>query len=256
MRDLKIGKHSLKIYDSIEELPIVRHHKFNKLMLIDAHVGSDISDFDAHLERVFRYIKTNNPEMAEKELLILRQNVFFIQTEVSPKHLAFAALIHTLDGQQNNDLTDEALKALVAKLSDVTVEEMDTIIEESKKKLDGELQVYFPQLFDSAPVKDYYDKLKRRSLLVIKKITEELTPGEERELDELTTELILFAEPQSFSGPDSFEIQQDKQFENACLAISQNTNTDPKKFTVLEYYNALFFIKEQNKIQNKKIHKK
>ena len=256
MRDLKIGKHSLKIYDSIEELPIVRHHKFNKLMLIDAHVGSDISDFDAHLERVFRYIKTNKPEMAEKELLILRQNVFFIQTEVSPKHLAFAALIHTLDGQQNNDLTDEALKALVAKLSDVTVEEMDTIIEESKKKLDGELQVYFPQLFDSAPVKDYYDKLKRRSLLVIKKITEELTPGEERELDELTTELILFAEPQSFSGPDSFEIQQDKQFENACLAISQNTNTDPKKFTVLEYYNALFFIKEQNKIQNKKIHKK
>ena len=54
MRELKIGKHSLKIYDSIEELPIVRHHKFSKLMLIDANVGSDISDFDAHLERGFR----------------------------------------------------------------------------------------------------------------------------------------------------------------------------------------------------------
>ena len=155
MRELKIGKHSLKIYDSIEELPIVRHHKFNKLMLIDAHIGSDISDFDAHLERVCRYIRANKPDMAEKELMVLRQNVFFIQTEVSPKHLAFAALIHTLDGQQNNDLTDEALKVLVAKLSDVTVGEMDAAIEESKKKLDDELQVYFPQLFDSAPVKDY-----------------------------------------------------------------------------------------------------
>lgn len=256
MRELKIGKHRLKIYDSIEELPIVRHHKFSKLMLIDANVGSDISDFDAHLERVFRYIRANKPDMAEKELMVLRQNVFFIQTEVSPKHLAFAALIHTLDGQQNEDLTDEALKALVAKLSDVTVGEMNLAIEESKKKLDSELQVYFPQLFDSAPVKGYYDKLKRRALLIIKKLTEELTPDEEKELDSLTTDLIIFSEPQSFSGPDSFEVQQDKQFENACLAISQSTNVNPKKFTVLEYYNALFFIKEQNKAQSKRTHKK
>ena len=50
MKDIKIGKHKLKIYDSIEELPIVRHHKFNKLMLIDAHIGSELSDFDNHLE--------------------------------------------------------------------------------------------------------------------------------------------------------------------------------------------------------------
>ena len=253
MRELKIGKHRLKMYDSIEELPIVRHHKFSKLMLIDANVGSDISDFDAHLERVFRYIRANKPDMAEKELMVLRQNVFFIQTEVSPKHLAFAALIHTLDGQQNEDLTDEAF---VAKLSDVTVGEMNSAIEESKKKLDSELQVYFPQLFDSAPVKGYYDKLKRRAFLIIKKLTEELTPDEEKELDSLTTDLIIFSEPQSFSGPDSFEVQQDKQFENACLAISQSTNVNPKKFTVLEYYNALFFIKEQNKAQSKRTHKK
>lgn len=256
MRELKIGKHTLKVYDSIEELPIVRHHKFNKLMLIDAHVGSDISDFDAHLERVFRYMKSGKNEMAQKELMMLRQNVFFIQTEVSPKNLAFAALIHTLDGEENTDLSDESLKALMAKLSDVTVGELDTVIDESKKKLDGELQVYFPHLFDSAPVKEYYDKLKRRTLLMIKKLTNELSETEEKELESLTTDLVLFSDPQEFSGPEGLEIQQDKQFENACLVISQSTHTDPKKFTVLEYYNALFFIKEQSKVQAKKIHKK
>lgn len=256
MRELKIGKHILKVYDSIEELPIVRHHKFNKLMLIDAHVGSDISDFDAHLERVIRYMKSGKNEMAQKELMMLRQNVFFIQTEVSPKNLAFAALIHTLDGEENTDLSDESLKALMAKLSDVTVGELDTATDESKKKLDGELQVYFPHLFDSAPVKEYYDKLKRRTLLMIKKLTEELSETEEKELESLTTDLVLFSDPQEFSGPESLEIQQDKQFENACLVISQSTHTDPKKFTVLEYYNALFFIKEQSKAQAKKIHKK
>lgn len=256
MRELKIGKHSLKIYDSIEELPIIRHHKFSKLLLVDAHVGSDISDFDAHLERVFRYIRTKKTDLAEKELMTLRQNVFFIQSEVSPKHLAFAALIHTLDGVENNDLSDESLKALVAKISDVTVGELDSIISESKKKLDDELRVYFPQLFGSASVKEYYDKLKKRTLLLIKKLTEGISETEEKDLESLTTDLVLFSDPQSFSGDDNLEIQQDKQFENACLVISQNTHTDPKKFTVLEYYNALFFIKEQSKAQAKKIHKK
>lgn len=256
MKEIRIGKHKLKIYDSIEELPVVRHHKFNKLMLIDAHIGSDISDFDAHLERVFRYIGSGKNDLAQKELMILRQNVFFIQTEVSPKYLAFAALIHTLDGVENTDLSDEALKAVADKLSDVTVKELETFIDDSKKKLDDELQVYFPKLLDSALVKDYYDKLKQRTLLMIKKLTEGISESEEKELESLTTDLVLFSEPQEFSGPESLEVQQDKQFESACLTISQHTHTDPKKFTVMEYYNALFFIKEQSKIYTKNKHKK
>lgn len=256
MRSLKIGKHSLKIYDSIEELPVVRHHKFNKLMLVDAHIGSDISDFDAHLERVFRYLETKKIDLAKKELMSLRQNVFFIQSEVSPKNMAFAALIHSLDGIENNDLSDDSLKTLIAKISDAPAGELDTTIAESKKKLDDELRVYFPQLFDSASTKEYYDKLKGRTLLLIKKLTEGISGEEEKILESLTTDLVLFSGPQSFSGSDNLEIQQDKQFENACLVISQNTHTDPKKFTVLEYYNALLFIKEQTKNQAKKTHKK
>lgn len=252
MREIKIGKHRIKFYDSIDELPIVRHHKFSKLMLIDAGVGSDIADFDAHIERVFRYIQDKKLDLAEKELLTLRQNVFFIQTELSPKHLAFASLIYSIDGKQLTDLSDESLKKVVDKISDLAVGELGEVIDESKKKLDEELQVYFPQLFDSAPVKEYFEKLKRRTLLAIKKLTEKLTEKEEIEYDQLTTELITFTEPQTYSGPLSIEIQQDKQFENACLAISQNTHSDPKKFTVLEYYNALFFLKEQNKPSRKK----
>lgn len=251
MKEVKVGKHLVKMYDSIEDLPIVRHHKFSKLMLIDAHIGSDIADFDAHLERVLRYMRNGKNDLAEKELLNLRQNIFFIQTEMSPKHLAFASLIYSVDGEENTDLSDAALKKVLAKLSDVSQKEVDSVADESKKKLDDELQVYFPKLLDNATVKEYYDKLKNRALLTIKKIVSELSGTEEEQLAKLTDELILFSDPQTFSGPESLEIQQDKQFENACLAISQHTHTDPKKFTVLEYYNALFFIQEQSKVKRK-----
>lgn len=251
MKDIKIGKHKLKIYDSIEELPIVRHHKFNKLMLIDAHIGSELSDFDNHLERIMRYIREGKSDLAEKELLILRQNVFFIQSEISPKYLAFAALIYSVDGKENKDLSDEALTKLIEKISDVPVRDINGVLEESKKKLDDELQAYFPRLFDSSSIKEYYEKLKKRSLLLIKQVSDELSESEEEELEALTTELILFIEPQVFAGSENLEIQQDKQFEDACLVISQSTGTNPKGFTVLEYYNALFFLKKQMKEQKR-----
>ena len=258
MREVKIGKHKLKVFDSIEDLPIVRHHKFSKLMLIDAHIGSDITDFDSHAERIIRFIKANKPEMAEKELLNMRQNIFMVQSETSPKHLAFAALIQSVDGEEVTDLSDDSLKAVLAKISDVTVGEIDKLIEECKKKLDLELQVYFPKLFDSAEVKEYYDKLKKRTLLLLDQLEkgDDFSEEEQRELERITDELVLFSEPLLFAGPESAEIKQDKQFENACLAISQHTNTDAKKFTVLEYYNALFYLREQIKEQGKKKPKK
>lgn len=251
MKDIKIGKHKLKIYDSIEELPVVRYHKFSKLMLIDAQVGSSLADFDAHAERIIRYIRTDKKDLAEKELMILRQAVYFIQTEVSPKHLAYAALIHTIDGKPVEDLSDETLKAISDKLSDVSKTELDSKIEESKKKLERELQVYFPNLFEISSVKEYYDKIKNRALLLIKQITEGLSPEEEQTLESLTTEIVLFTDPQSFSGPDSLEIQHDRQFENACLLIAQATGANAKGFTTLEYYNALLFIRDQNKKANR-----
>lgn len=257
MKEIRLGRHKLKVFDSIEELPIVRHHKFSKMMLIDAHIGADLSDFDAHVERVIRYIKSDKNDLAIKELANLRQNIFFIQSEISPKHLAFAALVYSIDGKTVTDLSDEALREIVERLSDVPVKEIEKVIDESKKKLDLELQTYFPKLFDSAAVKEYYDQLKRRTVLLLEKLTRgELIDEENEELDRITTSLVLFSEPQPFTGAESVEIQQDKHFENACLVIAQSTNTDPKNFTVLEYYNALLYLREQMKEQRKRARKK
>jgi len=253
MREIKLGKHKLKIFDSIEELPISRHHKFSKLVLIDAHIGAELSDFDAHAERIVRYIRSEKNDLAIREISNLRQNVFFVQSEISPKYLAFAALVYSVDGKVNDDLSDNALQELLKSISDVPKGEIDKAVEESKKKLDLELQVYFPKLFDSAAVKEYYELLKKRAVLMLNKITQEgFTKEEEEELERVTNSLVLFSDPQTFMGSESVEVQQDKQFENACLVISQSTNADPKKFTVLEYYNALLYLREQAKEQKKK----
>lgn len=61
--------------------------------------------------------------------------------------------------------------------------------------------------------------------------------------------------PKVFIGSESIEIKYDKQFESTCLLISQKTNMDAKKMTVLQFYNAVDNIKAQAEAESKSLKK-
>ena len=62
MRTTQIGKHKVEVYDSIDALPVLRFHAFNKMMLVDSGIGSDLNDWDAHAERVIRFIMSDDKD--------------------------------------------------------------------------------------------------------------------------------------------------------------------------------------------------
>ena len=244
----KIGKHAVEYYDTIDALPIVRFHKYQKLLLVDAGVGSDITAFDQRVEKARRFIVAGKPDQAQQELENLRQCVYLIQTELSPKHRAFAALVTKIDGQDCNDISDDALAAVTEKLNDVPEIELTARLEAVKKKIDGELMLYFPALFNDSDVKEYYDILRKRTLEILNGIVAgEQDPDRTAIVEKLTTALITYSHPKLFTGSDGVEIQFDRQFENLCLVLSEQLHVDPKKYSVLEFYNAFDFVKERAK---------
>lgn len=244
----KIGKHTVEIYDAIDELPIVRFHKYQKLLLIEAGVGSDIAAFDQRTEKMRRYLMDGKTEKAQQELENLRQSVFMIQNEISPKNRAFAVLVAKIDGRECNDLTDDALLRITAELNDVPEKELTAQLEAVKKKIDEELRTYFPVLFADSTVKEYYDLLKKRTLAVLQNIIDGVDqPDATPEIEKLTTALLTYSNPKCFSGPESAEIQFDRQFENLCLVLSEQLHVKPKEYTVLEFYNAFDFVQERAK---------
>jgi hypothetical protein len=245
MRTIKLAGKKVEIYDAIEDLPILRFHKYNKMLLIDAGIGSDLSDFDKHIEKIIGFLNGKTPEMAVTELENMRQNLYFMQSHISPRCLAFATLVKSIDGKVCNDLSDEGLQKIIQELSDVSNKEMTAQLEAVKKKIDEELRLYFPKLFEDTTLKEYYDRLKRRTVIILQTIINgEASEKEEKEIDDITASLITYFNPQNFMGSDSVEIKHDKQFENMCLLLSQNLHVNPKDFNVLEYYNAFEYIKE------------
>ena len=251
MKEVKLNGHKVELYGSIEELPMVRFHKYNKCLLVDAGIGSDLTAFDGHIERVVRYIRADKREEAAKEMENLRQNIYLVLQEMSPNHLAFACLVARIDGKEQDDISDEGLQRVIALLGNTTTEDVTANFEAVKKKIDDELLLYYPAIFDDASSKEYYDLMKQRTRAVLDCILNGDTKENAERVEQLTDQMVTFTKPKNFTGSGSLEIEHDKRFEDMCLLISQNLHTDAKKMTVLEFYNAYQFLEEQNKRQKR-----
>ena len=251
MKNLTVNKKTVRVYDSIDEMPIINFQKYNKYLLIDSGIGSDVDDIDAHIARIAKFIKSNNAKKALQELQNMRQNMYMVNSEISPKYLAFAALIHSIDGEEVNDLSDDGLKNVLAKLKEIKHSKIIDFLVWLKKKVTTELEMYFPGDFVNPKEKDAYDKLKQRTLFVLDSMINGTDNSEQIETIDIV--MLNMHSPKSYIGSESVEIKYDKQFESTCLLIAQKTNMDAKKMTVLQFYNAVDNIKQQLEAESKSV---
>ena len=253
MKSLLINKKIVRVYDGIDEMPIVNFQKYNKYLLIDSGIGSDADDIDAHIVKIAKYIKSNNNKKALQELQNMRQNIYMVNSEISPKYLAFAALIHSVDGKEVNDLSDDGLKKLLQDLKEVKHSKVVDFLLWLKKKVTNELEIYFPGDFVNPKEKEAYDKLKARTLLVLDSVINDTDNSEQ--IDAIDMIMLNMHTPKTYMGSESVEVKYDKQFESTCLLIAQKTNMDARKMTVLQFYNAIDNIKTQAEAEAKRYKK-
>lgn len=256
MKNLLINKKIVRVYDSIDEMPIVNFQKYNKYLLIDSGIGSDTDDIDAHIVKIAKFMKAGNNKKALQELQNMRQNMHMVNSEISPKYLAFAALVYDIDGKKVTDLSDDNLKAVLKEIKAVKHSTIIDFLARLKKKVTFELETYFPGDFVNPKEKEAYDKLKNRTLLVLDSIINDSDNAKQIEL--IDAMMVNMHTPKIFIGSDSVEVKYDKQFESTCLLIAQKTSMDARKMTVLQFYNAVDNIKQQAEAESKslKMHKK
>lgn len=251
MKSLLINNKVVKVYDSIDEMPIINFQKYNKYLLIDSGIGSDSDDIDAHIVKIAKYIKANDNKKALQELQNMRQNIYMVNSEISPKYLAFAALIRSVDGKEVNDLSDSGLKKLLQGLKEVKHSKVIDFLLWLKKKVTSELEIYFPGDFVNPKEKEAYDKLRARTLLVLDSVINDTDNSEQIEAIDIM--MLNMHTPKIYIGSESVEVKYDKQFESTCLLIAQKTNMDARKMTVLQFYNAIDNIKAQAEAEAKNL---
>jgi len=111
-----LKKHTVKMYDNIEQMPIERFNKANKYWMLHDNIGSSIADFDTnHYNKLVLLAKDEKKLVAE--LNNFRILVFNIMNEINVEHLSFACLIYSIDGEVMDDLSENNLQDILTKLS-------------------------------------------------------------------------------------------------------------------------------------------
>jgi hypothetical protein len=200
-------------------------------------------------------MRTGDTDNAAKELENMRQNIYVMQTEQSPQNLSFAALVAEIDDVEMNDLSDDGLERVRQMLLDAPRKDITAALQAVKKKIDEDLTLYFPSLFDSTDEKEYYDMMKRRAQMELEQITDGDSEERRARITELEDRMVTAVKPRTFTGRDAFGVQHDKAYMKMCLMISSNLNADASRMTVLEYYTASEYMHEMAKERQKAVAK-
>ena len=134
MEKIKVQNRELELFYDIKELPITRYHAFQRMCLLDAGLGSDLSAVDNHLGRIKAFLISDEKEKALTEIENLRTNFWFMQSGISPALMSFAVLVYKLDGKIKGDLTDDGIKKTCEDISFLTAGQVEQTTSEIKKK--------------------------------------------------------------------------------------------------------------------------
>jgi len=135
MREIILNKGLTKtkvlLYTEIDQLPADRFSKVNKYWMLNDELGSCFEDIDRiHITRIA--LSLHDKDKAKKVLDNMRVLIHNIINETNPQSLAFACLIHSIDGEEVTDLSDENLKKVIKYLSDKGLT-IDTVKKNKKK---------------------------------------------------------------------------------------------------------------------------
>lgn len=255
MVKVKFNGHVIEMYDSIQELPITRFQMYNLNLLIDGGIGGDLSAFDGKCNSIRRLMK-KDIKLADQEISNLQQNLRFIMSKTSPEMNSFVVMIHKLDGREilDEDLTEEGIKDIILELGQkrLTITKIREFLLGAKKKIDFEIETFFPGMTDNGKTKEFYSGLKKRSLLVLKTITD-FSHEIEEQIAAIDDFLLSSIKPKNYHGASGLEVQMMKGFEETCVILSQhNVSGNPRSMTTLSFYQSLETVKDQIKARKRK----
>ena len=108
----------------------------------------------------------------------------------------------------------------------------------------GSLEKIFPDQFNRSKEYNYWEKIKRRAILVVE---DTLQPDEDKAkmIDEINKWIVSQIKPKDVAKE---EMLLEKNYEELCILLGKHTSQPVKRMTVFEYYTLLSLIK-QKKLQ-------
>jgi hypothetical protein len=132
----KIGTLDVTLYNGIDELPAERYHKFNLYCLMASGIGNDVQSVQTHITLLYQALNRKDIERLKVLLENYHHSLHFIIEQMDTQSIAFACLVHSINGKEVSDISDESLKRISKQITkSVRRSEVLNILSTIKKKL-------------------------------------------------------------------------------------------------------------------------
>lgn len=134
---LQDSKTEIKLYSNIDNLPISRYNELKKFLALSWIGDPEMDGIIKHFQNLNYFITHDKKEEALKESGNMMYGLTMIIGSINPKHVAFAHLIHSIDGESITDYGDDNLLKILEDLSGKGLTEamVSGYLDEVKKKL-------------------------------------------------------------------------------------------------------------------------
>lgn len=116
---IKVGKHEVELYDSVQNMGIIRLQKFNKYQMLAIEIGNSFQDYDKRTAKVYEFIKNDLKNEALQELNNRRQTVFNAYNEYTPTGRALAIIVKRIDNTEYTDYSASTLDEILQYLENI-----------------------------------------------------------------------------------------------------------------------------------------
>jgi hypothetical protein len=117
MINKNIGRLRLELYNGVDELPIERYHKFNLYCLMSAGIGNDVESITKHMGSIYQSLNKKDIERLKIQFQNYYHSLYLIIDKVDTTNMAFACLIHSVNGREVTDLSEEGIRRLQIKIT-------------------------------------------------------------------------------------------------------------------------------------------
>ena len=129
----QIGEDTLELYDDIEEIPEIRREKLDTYQILGSELNPRHDSFQGKINSIVEFIYNDKKEDAENALYNFQRAIKLCANGNNLNRISYGCLVKTINGEPNDDLSDEVLDAKIRGIKELTTHEIEETILSVKK---------------------------------------------------------------------------------------------------------------------------
>jgi hypothetical protein len=236
-------------HDDIQNLPILKFQKLNKYMMVANEVGNTFEDYDARMAKALSFLQKGMTAEAIQELSNQRQMVFNAFNEYSPIGKAFAVLVHSIDEVVYTGSSSTEIDRVLEHLNEIGLGYLDSLekLTELKKKIDFQLEAYFPNLFKNKNLNINGLRVSRINAM-LDLIIDLKDSKDNQKVYQIEKDILEQDRPNSWNVHENENMERlmEVDFQKFAIEVSKEKNLAIEKITTFTFYASYESIIESN----------